>query len=424
MIFGLNAERDPEVQSEVGPMDVTLAEVLAAHPNRRVRRSLASNPACPLYVLWKLVEDPEIEVRRSVALNPVSPPEMLVRLLGEGDYVASIRVASNGNLPEDVLQSMSHNSDENIQEAVGSNSNTPAEVLVRLGASASPYVRRRVAANLSTPLDLVELLALDEHFAVRKGAATNPGLKRGTLAQLAKDSDEGVRRAVGGNPNCPRRIFEKLSQDRSSFVKKAIYENPETPDEVLSTMAEREDNVFTLHREIVEKVPQTIEQFHEYLRREKSDFTETMVLYIAEDKSVPLHWVLGSLLDVDSLPLLPMGVDPRYFAAQDTRTPENELRKLVRSSRAPIRREAAGQLLTETTDQVLIDRVLKDKSVNVLNRVAEVAGENLSPAQWQQLVDNGDEDTARIVRFNPRAAGEVRAFLALSGRGARKDASA
>jgi len=424
MIFGLNVEREPEVHTEVGPMDVTLAEVLAAHPNRRVRRSLASNPVCPLYVLWKLVDDPEIEVRRSVALNSMSSPEMLVRLLGEGDYVASVRVASNGNLPEDILQSMSHNSDENIQEAVASNVNTPQAVLVRLAESSSIYVRRKVAANPMTPINLVESLACDEHFAVRKGAAINPGLKRGTLVRLAYDSDEGVRRAVAGNTNCPRRILDKLSRDKSSFVKKAIYENPETPEDVLSTMAEREDNVFTLHREIVEKVPQTIEQFHEYLKREKSDFTETMVLYIAEDKSVPLHWVLGSLLNIDSLPLLPMGVDPRYFAAQDPRTPESELRKLVRSSRAPIRREAAGQLLAETTDQALIERVLNDKSVNVLNRVAEVAGENLSPEQWQRLVDSGDEDTQRIVRFNPRAAGEVRAFLALTGRGERKDASA
>lgn len=66
------------------------------------RWQAAQHPGLPLWLMKRLVQDPEPQIRFQLALNPGTPPEILLRLAQDPAPLVAAQAHENPNWPEDL----------------------------------------------------------------------------------------------------------------------------------------------------------------------------------------------------------------------------------------------------------------------------------------------------------------------------------
>jgi hypothetical protein len=99
--------------------------------------------------LARLAEHPDVRVRKAVAGNPASPPEALVRLAADPDLAVVLAVAQNAGCPPSLLAQLARHRSPRVRQAVALHTRTRAEVRSSLAADPSPAV---LAALCGAPL--------------------------------------------------------------------------------------------------------------------------------------------------------------------------------------------------------------------------------------------------------------------------------
>ncbi|WP_328622352.1 hypothetical protein [Streptomyces sp. NBC_00354] len=204
------------------------ARLLAAHPDRQIRRRLASRPGLPLDVLETLAADPDVEVvaelafcttepsiaarlaahphaevRRDAASNEATPPAALAALItGEGLAPArSCLVCDREEIP------FTHDphcprTDCDLRggaACAGGHDSTVHEI------------RQQAARNPATPTAAAASLACHPSMLIRWALAERTDLPQELYARLAADPIPGVRSEVAGNPAIGEPLIRALA---------------------------------------------------------------------------------------------------------------------------------------------------------------------------------------------------------------------
>jgi len=177
---------------------------LAASSVPAMRMLLAERHDLPRPVIDRLAADPDAKVLKSVATNPALTGDQLRALVaGHGPRVAA-RVAANPSCPSDLLLALARYEPlvRKVFRSMAKHPNAPAEALL---ACLDDQKARRIAAShpaLPTPA-IVELLA-DPDILVAANAAANPSLPEAAmLSLLTAGSTRGCGRPADHPP--PRR---------------------------------------------------------------------------------------------------------------------------------------------------------------------------------------------------------------------------
>lgn len=230
------------------------AQLLAADPDPRIRRQLASCAGLPPDVvealatdpdtgvvtelaLWtrtvevapRLARHPHAEVRRAAALNEAVPPAVLAALItGEGLAPAEVCLvcdsrerpfthhpyepASDWWLRDGAECDGSHGSTvEEIRERAVRNPSTPPEAALTLANHPWAFLRCSLAERSDLPEEAYARLAEDPEPAVWKAVAENPAIGEPLIRALAGDPRAEVRRGLARHPRVPLDVLERLA---------------------------------------------------------------------------------------------------------------------------------------------------------------------------------------------------------------------
>ncbi|HEX6357831.1 hypothetical protein [Actinophytocola sp.] len=194
-------------------------EVLAVHPDVRVRKALAIAG----HAAARLAGDPEQQVRHELAAAPV-PEDVLWRLAHDEDEEVRARVARH-KPPEHIVHVLARDAAKSVRAAVALNK--PSEPVLRLLlADPHPDVRYHATAMTPPPPDLLDALLAD---ATTRAAAA---LWATPTPALAEDPDPTVRRRVARNPVTPLPLLLRLAEDPVWFVREDVMLHPALPDDV------------------------------------------------------------------------------------------------------------------------------------------------------------------------------------------------
>ncbi|MFK0254008.1 hypothetical protein [Streptomyces sp. NPDC090445] len=233
------------------------ARLLAEHPDREVRRRLASCPGLPSDVVETLAADPDIavvaelalwtdrqeaaarlaahphaEVRMSAALNEAVPPAALAALVtGEGLAPATACLVCDRepvpfrhdpscprpdcDLRPDAACAGGHESTvHDALQRAARNPATPAAAVVPLAAHPSMIVRWSLAERTDLPQEVYARLVEDPVPGVRWEAAGNPALGEPLVRALTADAarkDGELRRRLALRPELPLDVLAELA---------------------------------------------------------------------------------------------------------------------------------------------------------------------------------------------------------------------
>ncbi|MFD9337134.1 hypothetical protein ACFWBF_22430 [Streptomyces sp. NPDC060028] len=231
------------------------ARLLAAHPDREVRWTLASAPGLPLDVARSLAADPDIgvvaelalwtdapevigrlaahphaEVRRKAAYNEATPPAALAALItGEGLAPAeACRVCDREEVPftHDPLCAAVDCELFGDEACAGGHESTVRDML------------HTAAGNRATPPGAAALLAGHPSMTIRRTLAERADLPPSLYARLAEDTEPGVRQAVVANPAVDEPLIRALAAaDDPDLDRSALARHPRVPLDVLAHLA-------------------------------------------------------------------------------------------------------------------------------------------------------------------------------------------
>ena len=126
------------------------------------------------------------------------------------------------NLPLENLEKYAQNKDRVIRQCLASNPNLPLHLIKKLAIDKNKIVRKNIAENPRTPITILEQLAHDLNLKVRKSVAKNINTPLVILKQLAKDPILKVRRAVANNPNCTEDILTTIFKNLADFKRPSL----------------------------------------------------------------------------------------------------------------------------------------------------------------------------------------------------------
>ncbi|WP_327281902.1 hypothetical protein [Streptomyces sp. NBC_01205] len=256
------ADVDPEARPAValalldeGVAPPGWARLLAAHPDRGIRETLASRPGLPLDVVETLAADPDVavvaelalwttepsiaarlaahphaEVRRGAAFNEAVPPVALAALItGEGLAPArSCLVCDREEIPfthdpycprtdcelrGGAACAGGHESTvHEIREQAARNPATPAAAAASLVGDPSMLIRWALAERADLSQELYARLAFDPVLGVRAEAAGNPAIGEPLIRALAAGGGgDEVARSLARHPRVPLDVLAQLA---------------------------------------------------------------------------------------------------------------------------------------------------------------------------------------------------------------------
>ncbi|MFE6843969.1 hypothetical protein [Streptomyces sp. NPDC057686] len=193
------------------------ARLLAAHPDREIRRRLASVPGLPLDVLEALAADPDVEVVAELALW-TTEPSVAARLAAHPHAEVRRGAASNEAAPPAALAALI--TGEGLAPArsclVCDREEIPfthdpycprTDCALRGGAACAGghestlhEIRQQAARNPATPTAAAASLDGHPSLLIRWALAERTDLPQELYARLAEDPIPGVRSEVAGNP--------------------------------------------------------------------------------------------------------------------------------------------------------------------------------------------------------------------------------
>jgi len=110
---------------------------------RSLRKSLASNPKIPVFVMNRLARDHE-DVRVELARNPKLPRRLMIKMAKESSVAVRLSLARNNRVLPRILEFFSRDKSELVRCAVVSHPGTPLVGLLGMAEDDSPAVRKHV----------------------------------------------------------------------------------------------------------------------------------------------------------------------------------------------------------------------------------------------------------------------------------------
>lgn len=211
----LASDRDHQVRAMVARNPSTPSATLDGflRDDDHVRVSLARNPACPQYLLVRLLGDANDDVR-CAALKRINPTAREVDLAAiMTDERMRVIIAANPRLPTAILTQLAQSLtpalpgqyDRRLARAVAGNPATPAAALDQLARIPDAETQSLVAKHAqTTPTTLAWLCAnVCVYVALSVNLARNPATPADALEHLAATSDYAVAQALITRLNLP-----------------------------------------------------------------------------------------------------------------------------------------------------------------------------------------------------------------------------
>lgn len=194
------AERsEPEIRAAVIANPATpigVAGRLIEEADRTITGLTLSEGSLPLHRALKFAEHPHWFVRAAAARSLCAPALLLNALARDSDVEVKLEVAQNPTAPPAVLTDLAQDLSNLVRETIALNPSTPTEALWRLTADPELTVRSALARRPCLPADLSGALSQDRHEHVRCILAENETLSESELEYLFHDSSDQVRRTV------------------------------------------------------------------------------------------------------------------------------------------------------------------------------------------------------------------------------------
>lgn len=283
-----------KIQATIGARTDIPVELLcqwAQDKGRRcsgLRKGIAKNPNCPIFLLEELTRDPRENVRCAAAENPHLPIQSMVELMQDHESEGTERVifnvkaglASNPNLPRELLMQLLNDSSHSVHAALANRPDLPTEAIETLSRHESIKVIAALSQNhicahicadsirlASDPqTDSDRLIELSHHWnlkvllALVKNPMTPPiALKQiGSHPHLESDHLEEIVFGLLEHPSCPSEVFEKaLAVVRAKDSLSVYNRYPQTPQE-LQKLVSREDETAKINLAICPNTPSDI----------------------------------------------------------------------------------------------------------------------------------------------------------------------
>ena len=183
----------------------------------------ASLESCSLEAFEVLSNDPSYEVRKIIATNSSCPLYILEYMVNQNDAKISFYVTGV------------------IKEIIEKTKDYEYDLLKRLSKSNSLQLRIDIAKNPNCLDSLLRELSKDKDKLVRQEAILNKNCSVSLLEEISNYEDE-IRGFVALNENCTDSILEKLSTDKSAFVRSMVVLNKNCPSYILENLARDEDD--------------------------------------------------------------------------------------------------------------------------------------------------------------------------------------
>ncbi|MBL1104529.1 hypothetical protein JK361_07950 [Streptomyces sp. 5-8] len=209
------------------------AKAAVAHPDPRVRRTLAENPYLPPDALAVLAEDADPGVRRVALVMACEyqvelPTEVAVRLAADEEARLRSFATALPGLPAETLLSLAEDPDPRVRAAAINFRTWPRlRPEVRAAAEADPDPQVRAAVERATHVDaplpttIEEFLAEPDERRCRDAASTAP-VDAGLAALLVAHEDGWLRHGAVRNPHVPTALALTLAADPDPSVRLAL----------------------------------------------------------------------------------------------------------------------------------------------------------------------------------------------------------
>jgi hypothetical protein len=215
-----------------------------------LRQLAASHPGTPVSVLKKLVRDPDRELRESVASNPACPTDLHQTLKQQGISGDTLAVVSSPHYPVEWLAEHASDQNPDLRAMVSRHPHCPLSLLIQLlgdqgkTSDYGPFSKLTVAEvaatspalNTITDSSSYETAALALLRSARPSSrARRLGLRSrhcppALLRRCTTSLDWRERHAVASHPATPPRQRKALLQDANQHVVQAAMQRcSETP---------------------------------------------------------------------------------------------------------------------------------------------------------------------------------------------------
>jgi hypothetical protein len=364
------AARDEETLSLFASNEKTpgeLLEELAAHPNPKIRVSVAHNKKSPASAIAKLAQDADDGVRKTVLAHPACPPSLIDKILDEGvppspdiyGFLASpvlteehfrrmlrgadkdLRrtLACSEHTPISILREIINAAEKGDWVTLSGKRKLPPDLLDEIVRSASPQIRNAVASHFHTPREVAERIALSgdpQDYFERRTRAEVARRRDSSVSCLSQMLDQEIALAprkrfrwrrrkyedeynvlaeLIGRTELPIERFEKLISRDEQHVRRALLARKDLPVEWRARMLR--------------------EALARNLKRSGTARLAALAHPAAPAESLALVVAKGTWLE-------------RYAVTQNPQAPRTLLQPLATDSHAVVRRAAEAALTQES----------------------------------------------------------------------------
>ncbi|BCL84475.1 hypothetical protein ccbrp13_69400 [Ktedonobacteria bacterium brp13] len=313
------------VISSYNPIARRVLNKFAITPDAHIHAEAAHHLWMPLTILSQFSRQQQRKVRRSIATNPQLPSEKLQLL------------------PEDVIETLLKDDSERVRAGLSSNASLPAYTATHLASDAT-NVRKALAANPRTPPALLATLLQTGSMEVWYGIAHNPRATTEQLAYLAHHGDEQVRSAVAAHKRTAVDILRTLSQEKCKGIWLGLTANPHTPIDVLAKAVEMQDHALWFR---IYKHPVMLQHKHQPL----IDLMQQRIRSLVRTNSLPAwyrkafnqYYLTFPAAIVEEFTNSPFWED-RYLVTRHPKTSQKTLQSLTQDGHCYIRAAARTAL--------------------------------------------------------------------------------
>ena len=185
-------------------------ERFVAHPEPKVRETVANNYSTPPLLLHRLANDPVLEVRKRLSFNRSLLPETFEILSRDSSAEVRRFTAYNHSVPPSVLERLANDPDQKVRESVIHNHATPEATLRELARTQGDKFWQEIRHKSNAPADMLAT-AFEQPGALREVIAHHPNFPRSYIdTALSNNGSATMRHAVAQNPSLTSSDLERL----------------------------------------------------------------------------------------------------------------------------------------------------------------------------------------------------------------------